>query len=64
MAMVLKPVQSHGAAYVGVGRSLKEIEKREAGLEKMCFIAWILSIAVLLFHWMAVLFFRRMKKYS
>jgi len=62
MAMVIKSVQSSGVAFVAVGRSLEEIEKREANLVNMIFMGWILCLAVLLFHWFAISFFKRIRK--
>jgi hypothetical protein len=62
MAMVVKSVESSGVAFVAVGRSLEEIEKREANLTTMIFMGWILSLAVLLFHWLAVSFLKRIRE--
>src|SRR5260221_7233347 len=56
MAMVIKSVQSPGIGFVAAGRSLAEIEKREANLVTMVFMGWILSLAVILFYWLAVSF--------
>jgi hypothetical protein len=61
IAMVVKSVQSPGIAFVAAGRSMEEIEKREANLVKMVFMGWILSLAVVVFYWIAVSLSGRIK---
>ena len=60
VAMVLKSMRGQG--YVGVGRSLIEVEKREANLTTMVVTAWIVSLAVILFHFLATSFFKRLRE--
>jgi hypothetical protein len=47
MAMVVESVQSPNIAFVAVGRSLQEVEKRESNLTLMVMIAWLVCIAVI-----------------
>jgi hypothetical protein len=37
--------------FIAVGRSLREVEVREGNLVDMVIIAWIISMGVILFHW-------------
>ena len=48
MALVVEPVNTQGIAYVAVGRSLKEIEIREANLSKMVLMAWLFCIGIII----------------
>jgi len=50
MAMVYEKVNSPAVGFVAVGRSLKEVEVREANLVDMVSITWIACIVVLLMH--------------
>jgi hypothetical protein len=58
-AVVLRPVQSSSYAFVAVGRSLTEIEKREHNLLQMAFISWLLCMGVLLIHWLISFYWAR-----
>lgn len=51
MAVVLEKVKSPTVAYVAVGRSLTETEKRESNLVKMVFIAWLICNGMIVLHW-------------
>jgi hypothetical protein len=61
MAMVVKSVHSPVIGFIAAGRSLEEIENREANLTKMVFMGWMLSLAVILFHWLIASFFIKTK---
>ena len=50
MAMVYEKVNSSGVGFVAVGRSLKEVEVREANLIRMIGITWIACMVILLVH--------------
>jgi hypothetical protein len=50
IAMVIEKVSSPGIGYVGVGRSLKEVEVRENNLSRMILIGWILCVGILLIN--------------
>ena len=50
MAMVYEKVNSPTVGFVAAGRSLKEVEIREANLVKMVAITWTACMAVLLVH--------------
>lgn len=47
LATVVRYVRSPALAYVVVGRSLKEVENREADLFKMIIICWIFCFAII-----------------
>jgi hypothetical protein len=61
VAMVLKSVRGTNARFIGVGRSLLEVEKREANLVTMTVTAWIIMLAIILFHFLATSFFKKLK---
>lgn len=61
VAMVLKAVNGAGAGFIGVGRSLIEVEKRESNLVTMVITAWIICLAVIFFHFLAISFFKRLQ---
>jgi len=52
MAMVIEAVSSPEIAFVAVGRSLKEVEKRESTLVTMVLVAWLVCVGVILFHFL------------
>lgn len=52
MAMVIKAVQSPRFGFVAVGRSLKEVEKREANLTTMGVIAWLVCAGIILLNFL------------
>ena len=49
-ALVIESVASSTVGYIAVGRSLHEVELREANLIWMVFIAWMLCFATILLH--------------
>ena len=50
MAMVVEAVRSPQASFVAVGRSLKEVEKRESNLTTMVLVAWLVCGGIILLH--------------
>ena len=52
MAIVLRSITSPAYSFVAVGRSLREIEKREDNLLWMAIVSWGLCIGVIAFHWL------------
>jgi hypothetical protein len=52
VAMVVEAVHSPQIAYVAVGRSLKEVEKRESILTTMVFVAWLVCIGIICLHFL------------
>jgi hypothetical protein len=58
MAMVVEAVNSPQIAFVAVGRSLKEIEKRESTLVTMVVVAWLVCMGVILLHFLVFYFTR------
>ncbi|MFI5187253.1 MAG: hypothetical protein ACHQF0_11040 [Chitinophagales bacterium] len=50
MAMVVESVKSSQIGFVAVGRSLNEIEKREANLTTMVLVAWLVCGGIILLH--------------
>ncbi len=50
MALVVEHTTNEKAAFVAVGWSLEEVEKRESNLVTMIAIAWVGCIAVILIH--------------
>lgn len=52
MALGVIRVNAMPVAYVAVGRSLREVEERVSRLTQMVFIAWILSVSVVLINWL------------
>jgi hypothetical protein len=52
MAMVVEAVGSPHVAFVAVGRSLKETEKRVGNLTGMLLIGWLLCLGIIVFHWL------------
>ncbi len=59
MAMVVQHVNSPHAAYVAVGRSLKEVEMLEHNLLQMVFICWIMCIGVIIIHFVIAQFLQK-----
>ena len=51
MAMVVKKTASAATPFVAAGRSLLEVENREASLTKTLFIAWVAGIVILGINW-------------
>lgn len=58
-AIVVESVASSTVGYVAVGRSLHEVEVREANLVWIVFIAWILCLATILVHLVIQIFTTR-----
>ena len=56
MATVIKHISSPYATYVVAGRSLNEIEIRESNLIKMSVIGWVLCMALLIIHFIWMMF--------
>ena len=56
MAMVVEPVNSPQIAFVAVGRSLKEVEKRESILVTMVLVVWLVCVGVLALHFLVSYF--------
>ena len=52
MAMGIVRVNTGPIAYIGVGRSLREVEERVSRLINMVFAGWILCISVVLINWL------------
>ena len=52
MAMVLEAVNSQQIPFVAVGRSLKEVEKRESALVTMVLVAWLVCVGIVLLHFL------------
>jgi hypothetical protein len=52
MAMVIESVASPQIAFVAVGRSLKEIEKRESDLTTMSLVAWLVCSGIIVLHFL------------
>jgi len=52
LAMVIESVKSSSIGFVAVGRSLKEVEKRESTLVTMVLVAWLVCVGVILFHFL------------
>jgi len=52
MAMVIEAVSSPEIAFVAVGRSLKDVEKRESTLVTMVLVAWLVCGGVILLHFL------------
>jgi hypothetical protein len=50
MAMVIVRTATSTVAYVATGRSLNEVEDREASLAKILVIGWTLCMSVIVFH--------------
>jgi hypothetical protein len=59
MAMVVMKVNAANVHYVAVGRSLKEIERRESDLVFMIFAGWLICIAVILINGAIYFFMKR-----
>lgn len=58
MAMVVEAVNSQQTSFVAVGRSLKEIEKRESTLFTMVVVAWLVCAGIILLHFLVSHFTR------
>jgi len=52
LAMVIELVNSPSVGFVAVGRSLKEVEKRESTLVTMVVVAWLVCAGVILLHFL------------
>lgn len=52
LAMVIESVKSTSIGFVAIGRSLKEVEKRESTLVTMVLVAWLVCAGVILFHFL------------
>lgn len=52
MAMVIEAVSSPQIAFVAVGRSLEEVEKRESTLVTMVVVAWLVCGGIILLHFL------------
>jgi NADH:ubiquinone oxidoreductase subunit K len=52
VAMVVEAVNSPQIAFVAVGRSLKEVEKRESTLVTMVLVAWLVCVGVIILHFL------------
>ena len=52
VAMVVEAVNSSQIAFVAVGRSLKEVEKRESTLVTMVLVGWLVCIGVVILHYL------------
>ena len=52
MAMVVEAVQSPVIGFVAVGRSLGQVDKREANLATMVVVAWLVCLGILLLHFL------------
>jgi len=50
MATVVEAVHSPQVGFVAVGRSLKEVEKRESNLTTMVLVAWLVCAGIILLH--------------
>jgi len=50
LAMVIESVKSPSIGFVAVGRSLKEVEKRQCTLVTMVVVAWVVCLGVVLLH--------------
>lgn len=64
VAMVLMPCRGACTGFISVGRSLSEVEKRESSLATIVFTVWIIVLAVILFHFMAISFFKKLDEQS
>jgi len=49
---VVEAVNSPQIAFVAVGRSLKEVEKRESTLVTMVLVAWLVCVGVIILHFL------------
>jgi hypothetical protein len=56
MAMVVKKTNSPQIKFVAVGRSLREVEKRESTLVTMVFVSWLVCAGIVLLHFLIVFF--------
>ena len=52
LAMVIESVNSPSIGFVALGRSLKEVEKRESTLVTMVVVAWLVCVGVILLHFL------------
>ena len=50
MAMVVESISSPGVAFIAVGRSLEETEKRVGNLTTMLLVGWIACLGIIIFH--------------
>ena len=55
LAMVIESVKSPSIGFVAVGRSLKDVEKRESTLVTMVLVAWLVCVGVILFTFYCVI---------
>jgi len=56
MAMVVQKTSSPQIKFVAIGRSLKEVEKRESTLVTMVFVSWLVCTGIVLLHFLLVFF--------
>jgi hypothetical protein len=56
MAMVVEATRSGGIGFVAVGRSLKEVEKRESNLVTMVLVAWLVCSGIIVLHFLLSFF--------
>ena len=52
LAMVIESVNSPSIGFVAVGRSLREVEKRESALVTMVGVAWLVCAGIILLHFL------------
>jgi hypothetical protein len=52
MAMAIETVKSPTIGFVAVGRSLKEVERRESTLVTMVVVAWLVCSGIILLHFL------------
>ena len=62
VAMVLKASTAPAMGFVAVGRSLIEVERRESNLTAIVVVAWIIALSVILFHFLAISFFKKLSE--
>ena len=56
MATVVEAVNSPQIGFVAVGRSLREIEKRESNLTTMVVVAWLICVGTIILHFLLIIF--------
>jgi len=59
MAMVVEAVNSPQISFIAVGRSLKEVEKRESNLTTMVAIAWFVCVGIIILHVLLMFFSKK-----
>ena len=60
-AMVILNVPQNPVRFIAVGRSLREIEVREANLVRMVFISWVLCMSVLVAYGLLIFLLAKKK---